>query len=212
VRWLGWAPAGVLAIGALLTVGIDTQRSLPLRAPLDTSVPVMVQGFTGADIELTDDQRQVAGVTDYLMRAYAPASHPDAVAFSLYVGYYDRQTQGRTIHSPKNCIPGNGWEALTSRVSKIATGSGHVAVNRYLIRKGSQRALVLYWYQGRGRVEPNEYWVKWHLLRDAALRRRTEEALVRVVVPVAGSEDQAFELGSRVVGAIMPALQRSLPN
>jgi len=71
---------------------------------------------------------------------------------------------------------------------------------------------VLYWYQGRGRVEPNEYWVKWHLLRDAVLRQRTEEALVRIVVPVEESEERAFELASRTVRAIMPALQQALPN
>ena len=44
---------------------------------------------------------------------------------------------------------------------------------------------MYYWYQGRGRVAANEYAVKWQLLRDAARYGRTEEALVRVVVPLA---------------------------
>ena len=212
MKWVVWAPAALLGAGALFTVGVDTQRSMPLRAPLESSVPLQLDGYAGATLELTDDQRRVAGVTNYLMRSYAPASNPAAMAFSLYVGYYDRQTEGRTIHSPKNCIPGNGWEALLSRTARITTESGTVTVNRYLIRKGLQQALVLYWYQGRGRVEPNEYWVKWHLLRDAVLRQRTEEALVRIVVPVEESEERAFELASRTVRAIMPALQQALPN
>lgn len=212
MKWIAWAPAALLGAGALLTVGIDTQRSMPLRAPLGSTVPVDLPGYAGTDLELSDDLRRIAGVTNYLMRAYASASDAAAPAFSLYVGYYDKQTEGRTIHSPKNCIPGSGWEALTSRTARIATGSGDITVNRYLIRKGAQRALVLYWYQGRGRVEPNEYWVKWHLLRDAVLRQRTEEALVRVVVPVAESEEQAFKLASWAVKAVMPSLQRALPN
>jgi len=86
-------------------------------------------------------------------------------------------------------------------------------VNRYLIRKGTERALVLYWYQGRGRVQANEYRVKWDLLRDAVLRRRTEEALVRVVVPLSGDdEERATQLGARIVGSVVPALARTLPT
>jgi EpsI family protein len=57
-------------------------------------------------------------------------------------------------------------------------------VNRYVLKNGAARAVVYYWYQGRGRVVASEYAVKWNLLRDAALAGHTEEALVRVVVPV----------------------------
>ena len=71
-------------------------------------------------------------------------------------------------------------------------------VNRYELQNGSQPALVFYWYQGRGRVEANEYRVKWELLRDAALQRRSDEALVRIVVNLAdpGTEDDALRLAT----------------
>ncbi len=62
-----------------------------------------------------------------------------------------------------------------------------VRVNRFLMANKSARALVFYWYQGRGRVESNEYVVKWNLLRDAALHGRTDEALVRIVIPLPAS-------------------------
>jgi hypothetical protein len=71
---------------------------------------------------------------------------------------------------------------------------------------------VLYWYQGRGRTEAGEYAVKWNLLRDAALRRRTEEALVRVIVPVTGSEDDAFRLAAHAAAASVPAVAGALPG
>jgi EpsI family protein len=87
-----------------------------------------------------------------------------------------------------------------------------VTVNRYLLQNEGQRALVLYWYQGRGRVAHNEYAVKWDLLRDAALHRRSEEALVRVVVPVVESEGAAFELARSVASELIPFVQRALPD
>ena len=179
-----WAPAALLTAGAVLTtLGVKTQRTLGLRAPLDTSIPSSIEGYTGRGLTLTDDEVEAAGVTDYLARVYADSAATDSsrLGFSLYVGYYDQQTQGRTIHSPKNCLPGAGWEALTSRLAVVETDRGPVSVNRYLIQKGQQRALVFYWYQGRGRVAADEYAVKWNLLRDAeALAAR----LARQLVPV----------------------------
>jgi EpsI family protein len=205
-----WAAASMLTLGAAITVGVDLQRTMPLRDSLAAQVPGAIDTFSGADLALSDEERLAVGVTDYLLRSYR-AERSDTAAFSVYVGYYDRQAQGRTIHSPKNCLPGAGWEALASSAVTIETTEGAATVNRYLIRKGQQRALVLYWYQGRGRVEHNEYRVKWNLLRDGALRHRTEEALVRVVVPVTETEDHAFALASRVVKIVLPAVQRAVP-
>ena len=72
-----------------------------------------------------------------------------------------------------------------SGVRTVALPGGDSArVNRYLLANKGAQALVYYWYEGRGRVEPSEYRVKWNLIRDAARYGRTEEALVRIVVPV----------------------------
>jgi EpsI family protein len=174
-------------------------------------IPVTLLGAAGRDITISDAELAVAGVTDYLMRQYGSADSLTP-AFTVYVGYYDQQMQGRTIHSPRNCLPGAGWEALASETLRIPTAGGEVVVNRYLLKKGDEQALVLYWYQGRGRVASNEYRVKWDLLRDAALRRRSDEALVRVVVPIAGSEDRALAAAVGAAGALIPALEAALPS
>jgi len=199
-----WAPPALMAIAALFTVGIDTQRSLSLRASLADVIPVEVAGHYGEDKLISDADVEAAGVTDYLMRDYR--------SFSLYIGYYNRQLRGKTIHSPKNCLPGAGWEALASRTVQIETPSDTITVNRYLLQREEQRALVLYWYQGRGRVQANEYLVKWDLLRDSALRQRSDEALVRIVVPVRSTEDSAFALASRMASEVIPRLNLALPN
>jgi EpsI family protein len=53
--------------------------------------------------------------------------------------------------------------------------------NRYVIQKGNERALVIYWYQGRGRSVANEYWDKMYTVFDSVARRRSDGALVRVI-------------------------------
>lgn len=213
-RIVDWAPAGMLIIGTAFTVAVDVQQSLPLRVPLASVVPDSIAGLRGVALTMPAAETEAAGVDAYLLRTFtAPAdSGPRSEAFSLYVGYYERQTQGRTIHSPKNCLPGSGWEALASREETLEIPGGTVRVNRYLLQYRRQRALVLYWYQGRGRVAANEYLVKWDLLRDAALRRRSEEALVRIMVPVTGNEQQALVLARQAALRVIPALYGALPS
>ena len=222
-----WAPAIVLAFGALVTVGLDTQQAMQLRADLSQTLPVELEGFASRDVALSAEEIRGAGVTSYLFREFqrpvadsvafasdSSASSADssvAESFTLYVGYYDSQTQGKTIHSPKNCLPGAGWEALRSRTVMLTTPEGEVRANRYLLQREDQQALVVYWYQGRGRIEANEYIVKANLLRDAALRGRSEEALVRIVVPIVTDEESAWRIAADAAARFIPSIDRALP-
>ena len=174
-------PAIVLGAGCAMLFGIREQLKMPPRAPM-TQVQLSAPGYASTDIEVAEQEREVAGMSDYVMRSFQRDSLDPG--FSVYVGYYDYQQQGKTIHSPKNCLPGAGWEQLSASVQSVKVGERAYPVNRYLLANKGAQALVYYWYQGRGRVEANEYRVKWNLLRDAALHGRTEEALVRIVVPL----------------------------
>jgi EpsI family protein len=179
-EWRLVGPAIVLASGVLLTSGVRTQSTMALASPLRAMPPEM-GGISGIDQPISADEQRVAGMSDYLYRVFPL----DSVSrFTVYVGYYPSQTSGRTIHSPRNCLPGAGWQTLTNTPTLLAVGGRAAQVNRVLIANGNSQAVVYYWYQGRGRVAWNEYRVKWDLLRDAALYGRSEEALVRVLVPV----------------------------
>jgi EpsI family protein len=234
-----WTPAVLLALGALVTVGVDTQRSMSLRASLGETIPSELAGYVGSDQEISEGELRAAGVSDYLYRVFEQpgvneAAEPVPVAsaevreadgggadggtdaagapFSLYVGFYEQQSRGQTIHSPKNCLPGSGWEALTSTTHDVAVAGRTHTVNRYLLKRGEQKALVLYWYQGRGRVEANEYKVKLDLLRDSALRGRSDEALVRLVVPIETSEPEALALATEAAREVIPRVRVALPG
>jgi EpsI family protein len=206
---VSWLPAALMATGIVFTGQLAEQRSLPLRAPLGASIPMELAGYRAQDVQLSQAEVAAAGVSTYLLRRYSPTSGGPSA--QVYVGYYERQLRGKTIHSPKNCLPGAGWEALAVRQRQIALDGRSIEVNQYLIQRKQQRALVLYWYQGRGRVVANEYTVKANLLRDAAFRRRSDEALVRIVVPITRSEDQAAATAASIARVIVPRLETALP-
>jgi EpsI family protein len=206
-----FVPAVVLGLGVLLIAGVRPQHDMPPRLPL-SSISREYEGLPARDVEVSEEEQRVAGMSEYVMREYVRDS---GVAFSIYVGYYSRQVQGQSIHSPRNCLPGAGWDIMSSSQVPIGAQDGSW-VNRVLIANGSARAMVYYWYQGRGRVEPNEYVVKWHLLRDAASSGRTEEALVRVIVPLSGAsaeaEQRADSTALRVVAHLENEVTRILPQ
>ncbi len=220
-HWRSAIPALILLIGCVALQVDSSSTTVALDDPL-ASIPATLGVYTGRDLSIDAAERRVAGATDYLLRSYEQG---ETRAFSLYVGYYAHQAQGRTIHSPKNCLPGGGWETVAADRIRLPAPKGATTrtVNRVVVASGSHRALVYYWYQGRGRVVANEYLVKWNLLRDAAVLGRTEEALVRIVVPlpegtvVDGSGGQprslpADRLAQSVVAEIVPKLERLLPS
>ncbi len=173
-------PALVLGVGCAFVWNARSQAAVPLAAPL-TSVMAEVPGYRVQEQRISPDERRIAGMSDYVARIYWRDSLP---AFTTFVSYYERQTQGKTIHSPRNCLPGAGWEVMSAATQDVVLDGQPVTLNRSLLRNGATTAVVFYWYQGRGRLVANEYAVKWNLLRDAALEGHTEEALVRVVVPL----------------------------
>ena len=215
-----YLPAIVLMIGTGFTWNARSQDAVPLAAPLSGVLPV-VAGYRTQDQLVGDEERRVAGMSDYVARAYWRDS---VFAFSTFVSYYERQTQGKTIHSPRNCLPGAGWEILTAGQEDVTIDGAKQTLNRYILKNGAATAVVYYWYQGRGRIVSNEYRVKWNLLRDAAVAGHTEEALVRVVVPVpaaAKSSDEAeakrllaeaSTLGIEIASRLTRDVDRVLPR
>jgi EpsI family protein len=129
------------------------------------------------------DERDILRADDYLTRQYAAPGGKEA---SLFVAYFQSQRAGQTPHSPKNCLPGSGWTwsvSDTIRVN-IRGRARPIQINRYIVSKGNDHAVVLYWYQSRDRVVASEYRAAMFTAWDALRYNRTDTELVRVVTPV----------------------------
>lgn len=146
---------------------------------------------------------------DYISRTYVNA---EGRAVFLFIAYYLSQRSGKTLHSPQNCLPGAGWE-IVQRGRIELPDNAHI--NDFTIAKENERMLTYYWYQGRGRVEANEYWDKIYGVQDAVFKNRTDAALVRVMVDSSDKPD--VEAASRQIALdfihqIRPELARFIPN
>jgi EpsI family protein len=211
----------VLFVVLLGGAGAVARANRPEQAPPRTTFsrfPMQLAGWRGEDLPpITPGVLAVLGADDYLNRAYYRA---DRSAAGLYIGYYKSQRQGDAIHSPLNCLPGAGWEPLAKSYLTVPvsakSGPTEISVNRYVIQKGLDRQMVLYWYQSHGRVVANEYWSKFYLVRDAVRINRTDAALVRVIVPIVPNlddgENRAEAQATDLVKAMFPVLSDYVPS
>ena len=177
-----WTMIAVLLAATAGMGFLSHGESTPPARPL-TDFPKDIGSYkTVAEIPFDQNTLQVLGVTDYLNRVYLSPSQGE---LGLYVGYFRTQRTGAAIHSPKNCLPGAGWQPVVSEIYQLALDDGHkVPINFYVIRKDLDQEIVLYWYQSHGRVVASEYWGKYYMVYDALRLNRTDAALVRITAPV----------------------------
>lgn len=161
---------------------------------------------------LDQETRNILKADDYLTRDYRSPSSSELV--NLYVAFFKTQRTGQTPHSPKNCLPGGGWVPSVSAIVPIQIPGLRepIRVNQYIVSKGPLRDVVMYWYQSHGRVVASEYTAKIYVVADALRYNRTDTALVRVVVPVNGSDDDAVRLAREFIASFFTPLAQFLPT
>ncbi len=204
-----WITAGVLIGTSVLLHSVNHGERMVPRQPL-RELPYNLASWKGEEEPLEERVVQAAGVNDYANRVYFSPGNPIT---QLYVGYYASQRTGDTIHSPKNCLPGAGWDPIHSGYATISLPGGRkIVVNEYVVAQGLNQDLVLYWYQGRGRVIASEYWGKFWMVADAISRNRTDGALVRLITPMDDGEAKAHARLVSFAQLLFPHLDELIPN
>jgi EpsI family protein len=183
--------SGLLVLQASAFYGLSRRaEAIPPSKPL-AEFPAVIHGRAGdwrmvREGVLEQDEKDVLRADDYLTREYVGASGKSA---NLFVAYFRSQRAGQTPHSPKNCLPGTGWAwTVADTIHVDIAGRGQpIEINRYVVSKGDDHAVVLYWYQSRDRVVASEYQAAIFTAWDALRYNRTDTELVRVVAPVTQS-------------------------
>lgn len=204
-----WITVAMLLGSSVLLHALTHGEKIVPRAPL-SELPYSVGDWKGQDDPLSPAVVSFLNVTDHANRVYVD---PARIPVQLYIGYYASQRTGDTIHSPKNCLPGSGWEPVSSGHIAINAGGGRqILVNEYVIQKEQDREMVFYWYQNGGRVIASEYAAKFWMISDAISRNRTDGALVRVVTPIIEGEGTARDRLTHFTQVLFPQLNGILPN
>ena len=170
----------VLLAGTLAIRGASSRR-IPgvLLQPLDT-IESNLAGWTLAkQSTLPAYTVKALKPSSYLVRTYTKGP----AAAELFIAYYSQQRSGESMHSPKHCLPGAGWEILRTGSAAIPLDGRTVTINKYSIANSGQSELMFYWYQSKDRVIADEFVGKFFLAEDALLTGQTAASIVRITLP-----------------------------
>ncbi len=199
--------ATVIILCATLAASKLSERRKPesLERPLET-IEAQLGGWTGGlNQTLAGDVLTVLKPTSYLSKLY----QKDGKQIQLFVAYYAQQRAGESMHSPKNCLPGSGWEVWNYGTVGVPVNGRPVTVNKYSVQNGSQRMLVLYWYQSKRRIIASEYLGKICLVRDALLDGQTAGSIVRLTLPDRpGALEDGVEFASNLIPRVRACFGR----
>ncbi len=195
----------------------------------------LAKKWEGRELGMDQKVLDILKLTDFMMRVYLPVvgqggkevrlhetdlndlpmtKEGSHLPVWLYVGFYQSQRTGATYHSPKNCLPGAGWQFMESDIIPLTLPDRTtIMINNVLIQKGLEKQVILYWYHDRGRVIASEYWAKAYLVWDAMTKNRSDGSLVRISVPVKdGTVDEAFDQGVNFLHDLWPKLLEHMPD
>lgn len=192
---------------------VQEEFSPPSRQSL-SEFPLRLQAWEGVASPMERQYLDALQLDDYVLADYTA---PDQPPVNLYLAYYRSPKKGRSSHSPKQCIPGGGWE-ITSfepiQMDRVSGGEPGQEINRVVIQKSGHKQIVYYWFKQRDRWMTSEYMVKLFLFWDSLTRQRADGALVRLSSAVHAGESEAVvdERLRTLAGLVTPLLSRYVPD
>ncbi len=203
----------VLLAQAAIFYGSSRREKTPPHKPLQEFSLADSNWVVRQNVPLDKETLEVLKADDILSRVYQNKSSGHVA--TLFVAYFETQRTGKAPHSPKNCLPGSGWVPSQSGMIDIAIAAEKesIRVNRYVVSRGQNESVVLYWYQARNRIIASEYSAKIFTVADAIRYNRTDTSLIRVVVGVNdGNTRSATDTAVSFVNSFFGPLRRYLPG
>lgn len=202
----------VLVAQGLAVRAVSRPERMVAPPPL-TSFPQQIGNWHLAQEGIVDQEtRDVLQADDLLTRTYSrPGSQ---LLTGVFIASFLSQRNGKAPHSPRNCLPGAGWVEQSSEFLPVdIPGTGRIVINHYVVANRDERSDVMYWYQSRNRVVASEYRAKLFVMADAIRYNRTDTALVRVITPIANSDDgPAAQTNIEFIRALFPVLPAYMPK
>lgn len=185
------APAALIMLGCLVVAVIGSNPFISrgkaeiVSKPL-SEFPLMLGNWQASQSRLLASIVATVDASDYY---YGNFTSPTGEAINLYISYYEDQKLGPAPHSPKLCIPGDGWLIRDEQPVTLKTRTGvSITVNRLMITKGDNTTIAYYWLKQGSRVFRQQYMARLDLLRFSIMENRADAALIRMVTTIGKNE------------------------
>lgn len=194
---------------AAVYVHTRSEAAVPINTPLELFPQRAGEWRMIGQARFDERVLAVLKPSDYLSRTY---ENKGGQRLSLYIGFHNGGPQSGPIHSPKQCLPGSGWNYLSNEVHTVTAGDLEVPYVGAIYQKDIQKQLFLYWFQVRDDILTNEYALKLAMVKNSVLANRRDSAFIRLSIMVDGDESKAVAIGEQFIRDFFPAINASLPH
>lgn len=187
-------------------------EALPPVRPLDMFPNEFPGWHLRREARIDAETQEILKADDLLSREYMNNAGTEGAY--LFIAFFKTQRDGQAPHSPKNCLPGAGFEPLEAFpiTIQLPGRDAPVTINRYLTARGEEKSVTLYWYQSHSRIIAGEFAAKFWLIADSVRYHRSDTALVKIVVPVVDNNAAAAtKTAVDFAQAMFPSLTHQLP-
>jgi EpsI family protein len=182
-----WWGLTVLFLGVGFYLQLGEPSAVSLTRDLQ-AMPMQIGEWVGRDVATSPDYPyRLREVDRELSRIYQREGAPPV---RLSVGYFEVQ------RDRKELVTGEArrFYRSTEAMEVALGGRGRVSVRGAVTGEGSQRTLVVYWYDLNGEIVTHPLLAQAHVAWDVLRHRRSNGALVAFAVPLGGHDDAASGL------------------
>jgi len=185
----------VVALAFMLAVvnylDLRAKRQMPSRPLLD--FPLVMDDWVGQSHPMSVSIVAFLKLSDYILVDYKSSDQ----IVNLYIAYYQSLDEETFPHSPRQCIPGGGWEIVDLSDLKL----GDREVRRVKIERKGYTQIVYYWYQQGADSIADEYHLKWNTMLRSLWDGRTDTSLVRLTALVEKGESES-DVDARLISFV----------
>lgn len=195
-----------LLLQVLVYYGVSRAEVIPAVLPWN-EFPDQIGAWRGEDTPADEESLERLHPDDYLNRLYSTTTPGQSCA--MFVAYFKTQRNGRAPHSPRNCLPGTGWQSISNHIRSFTVpgSSETVSINEYTVQKDNETLVVHYWFQQNHRVFSNEIKAQFYAMPELMMHGRTDIALVRIITPVTTTPEEAENSGLNFSSAVFPSVR-----
>ncbi len=204
------AAIGILCLQGVFAFSLTVNEYLPSPPPLVQFPDAIDQWRAAGEITMEPEVAAMLQPDDSLNRVYR--RRPGQAELGLFIAYYKSQHRALGAHDPKVCLPGSGWNPVSSQLIQIPVAQSALSANQYVVSKGALTDVVVYWFQMEHRAMAGTEGLHFRKILETFSENRTDMALVRIVVPVENNDvSGATKRASEFAIAAYPSIMLQFP-
>ena len=99
----------------------------------------------------------------------ATYTNPKGIKIQLLIAYYSGKRKFGGPHSPRNCLPGGGWNIGATEDYYIKTGDRTINAVRFHLKKKEAKQLMDFWYITKYGETGNDYVFKLYSMLSSCM-------------------------------------------